>query len=58
MLELAKYHKSRFSFFSSSEIYGDPDSKNVPIQESCKEMFFVKVLELATTKVRVGETLC
>ena len=36
MLELAKYHKSRFSFFSSSEIYGDPDSKNVPIQESYK----------------------
>lgn len=35
MLELAKKnHGSRLIFFSSSEIYGDPDSKHVPTKES------------------------
>ena len=34
MLELAKTHDARFTFFSSSEIYGDPDPKHVPMAES------------------------
>ncbi len=34
MLTLAEQNKSRFCFFSSSEIYGDPDPKKIPIKES------------------------
>lgn len=34
MLELATRHRARFAFFSSSEIYGDPDPRHVPTQES------------------------
>ena len=30
MLELARQKNARLTFFSSSEIYGDPDSKHVP----------------------------
>ena len=30
MLQLAKEKESRFLFFSSSEVYGDPDSNNIP----------------------------
>lgn len=33
-LEIASKHGSRIIFFSSSEIYGDPDSKHVPTRES------------------------
>lgn len=33
-LELAKNKNSKFIFFSSSEIYGDPDKNNIPIKES------------------------
>ena len=59
MLELAKKHKSRFSFFSSSEIYGDPDSKNVPIQESYKGNVSCQGPRACYDESkRVGETLC
>ena len=34
MLEFARRHHARFTFFSSSEIYGDPDSAHVPTPES------------------------
>lgn len=34
MLEMAEAKGARFSFFSSSEIYGDPDPKHVPMPES------------------------
>lgn len=34
MLELAEKSKARLLFFSSSEIYGDPDPKHVPTSES------------------------
>lgn len=34
LLELAKTSKSRFLFFSSSEIYGNPDSRHVPTAET------------------------
>src|SRR5580704_10656476 len=35
-LEIAKAHKAKLVFFSSSEIYGDPDPKHVPTKESYK----------------------
>ena len=34
LLDLSNKYKSKFIFFSSSEIYGDPDPKKIPIQES------------------------
>ena len=34
MLELANANGAHFIFFSSSEIYGDPDPKHVPMSES------------------------
>jgi len=59
MLELSKYHNSRFSFFSSSEIYGDPDSKNVPIQESYRGNVACQGPRACYDESkRVGETLC
>ncbi len=59
MLELAKHHKSRFTFFSSSEIYGDPDAKNVPIQESYKGNVSCQGPRACYDESkRVGETLC
>ena len=33
MLNLALKNNAKFSFFSSSEIYGDPDPKQIPIKE-------------------------
>ena len=36
LLELAKSKNSRYVFFSSSEIYGDPDELNIPVKESYK----------------------
>ena len=34
MLELSEASDARFIFFSSSEIYGDPETKNVPTSEN------------------------
>jgi len=34
VLNIAKKHRSRLLYASTSEIYGDPDSKNVPTPES------------------------
>lgn len=36
MLELAREHKARFLFFSSSEIYGNPDPEFIPTKEDYK----------------------
>ena len=33
MLKLAKSKSAKLTFFSSSEIYGDPDPKNIPTKE-------------------------
>ena len=33
-LEFARHHNSKFIYFSSSEIYGNPDSKNIPTKEN------------------------
>ncbi len=36
LIQLAIENNARYSYFSSSEIYGDPDSKNIPIKEEYK----------------------
>ena len=59
MLELADAHKARFSFFSSSEIYGDPDPKHVPMGESYRGNVSCQGPRACYDESkRVGETLC
>jgi UDP-glucuronate decarboxylase len=59
MLELAKQHDARLVFFSSSEIYGDPDSKHVPTAESYRgNVACVGSRACYDESKRVGETLC
>jgi UDP-glucuronate decarboxylase len=58
-LEKSKKDKSQFIFFSSSEIYGNPDNKNVPT----KETYYGNVNSFGPRSCydegkRVGETLC
>ena len=58
-LEKARKDKSKFIFFSSSEIYGNPDKKNIPT----KENFYGYVNSYGPRSCydegkRVGETLC
>ena len=59
MLELAKKSSARFSFFSSSEIYGDPDAKHVPMQESYRGNVSCQGPRACYDESkRAGETLC
>jgi UDP-glucuronate decarboxylase len=59
MLELAEKSHARFSFFSSSEIYGDPDAKHVPMQESYRGNVSCQGPRACYDESkRVGETLC
>jgi UDP-glucuronate decarboxylase len=59
MLELADRHDARFTFFSSSEIYGDPDPKHVPIPESYRGNVSCQGPRACYDESkRVGETLC
>ena len=59
MLELAVQNSARLSFFSSSEIYGDPDSKNIPTKESYKgNVSCTGPRACYDESKRVGETLC
>lgn len=59
MLELADAHKARFAFFSSSEIYGDPDPKHVPMAESYRGNVSCQGPRACYDESkRVGETLC
>ena len=59
MLELAVQNSARLSFFSSSEIYGDPDSKNIPTKESYKgNVSCIGPRACYDESKRVGETLC
>ena len=59
MLEIARRDHSRFCFFSSSEIYGDPDSKHLPIQESYRGNVSCQGPRACYDEgKRVGETLC
>jgi UDP-glucuronate decarboxylase len=59
MLELAEKSNARFTFFSSSEIYGDPDAKHVPMQESYRGNVSCQGPRACYDESkRVGETLC
>ena len=59
MLELAHRHQARFVFFSSSEIYGDPDPKHVPMSESYRGNVACQGPRACYDESkRVGETLC
>ncbi len=59
MLELAERHGARFTFFSSSEIYGDPDPKHVPMSESYRGNVSCQGPRACYDESkRVGETLC
>jgi UDP-glucuronate decarboxylase len=59
MLELADKHDARFVFFSSSEIYGDPDPKHVPMAESYRGNVSCQGPRACYDESkRVGETLC
>ena len=59
MLELAEAHDARFTFFSSSEIYGDPDPKHVPMAESYRGNVACQGPRACYDESkRVGETLC
>ncbi|MEE2698220.1 MAG: NAD-dependent epimerase/dehydratase family protein [Pseudomonadota bacterium] len=59
MLELAREHQARITFFSSSEIYGDPDAGHVPTQESYRGNVAAQGPRACYDESkRVGETLC
>lgn len=59
MLALAEAKGARFTFFSSSEIYGDPDAKHVPMQESYRGNVASQGPRACYDESkRVGETLC
>ena len=59
MLELADEMDARFLFFSSSEIYGDPDPKHVPMAESYRGNVACQGPRACYDESkRVGETLC
>ena len=59
MLELAERNKAKFIFFSSSEIYGDPDMKNIPTKESYRgNVSCTGPRACYDESKRVGETLC
>ena len=59
MLNLAKRNSARFTFFSSSEIYGDPDSENVPTSEKYRGYVATMGQRACYDEgKRVGETLC
>ena len=59
MLELAERNDARFAFFSSSEIYGDPDPKHVPMAESYRGNVSCQGPRACYDESkRVGETLC
>jgi len=59
MLNLAKSNNARITFFSSSEVYGDPDPKQVPMQESYRgNVSSMGPRACYDESKRVGETLC
>jgi UDP-glucuronate decarboxylase len=59
LLELAHAKGARFTFFSSSEIYGDPDPKHVPTPESYRgHVASMGPRACYDESKRVGETLC
>ena len=58
-LEIAKKNKAKFIFFSSSEIYGDPDKSNVPTNEVYRgNVSSMGPRACYDESKRLGETLC
>ena len=58
-LEIAKKNNAKFIFFSSSEIYGDPDKYNVPTKESYRgNVSSLGPRACYDESKRLGETLC
>ena len=58
-LNIAKKNKAKFIFFSSSEIYGDPDKFNVPTKETYRgNVSSLGPRACYDESKRVGETLC
>ncbi len=58
-LDIARKNKSKFIFFSSSEIYGDPDKLNVPTKESYRgNVSSLGPRACYDESKRLGETLC
>ena len=59
MLELARDTGARLMFFSSSEIYGDPDPKHIPTPESYPgSVSCLGARACYDESKRLGETLC
>ncbi len=58
-LNIARKCKAKFIFFSSSEIYGDPDKSNVPTKESYRgNVSSLGPRACYDESKRLGETLC
>ena len=59
MLQLAREKKAKLVFFSSSEIYGDPDLEHVPTAENYRgNVSSLGPRACYDESKRVGETLC
>ena len=59
LLELARDHGARILYFSSSEIYGDPDPNHVPTAESYRgNVSCLGPRACYDESKRLGETLC
>ena len=59
LLDLATEKRARFTFFSSSEIYGDPDAGHVPTPESYRgNVACLGPRACYDESKRLGETLC
>ena len=58
-LKIAKRNNSKFIFFSSSEIYGDPDKNFVPTKETYRgNVSSMGPRSCYDESKRLGETLC
>jgi UDP-glucuronate decarboxylase len=59
LLELSKESNSEFVYFSSSEIYGDPDKNNIPTKENYKgNVSSIGPRSCYDESKRLGETYC
>lgn len=59
MLQLAREKNAKIVFFSSSEVYGDPDSQHIPTKEDYRgNVSSLGPRACYDESKRVGETLC
>ncbi len=59
MLEVARTHRAKLLFFSSSEIYGDPEPRYIPTPESYRgNVSSLGPRACYDESKRLGETLC